>query len=270
MGPVPRVIARALTIAGSDPVGGAGVQQDLRMFAALGVWGLSAITAVTSQDTAGVGGWHAMPPALVASQIAAVANDVGIDAAKTGMLAERAVVQAVADAVDHHRIEPLVVDPVLVSTTGHDLAEPGTLEAIRDLLVPRAALVTPNALEASRLTGIEVADRASQAEAARALRALGARAALVTGGHLGGDEVVDVLDDDEGEHVLRAPRIGAGQARGTGCMLSAAITANLAKGMPLREAVGRASALVRRALEGALALGKGGKVLDVFREGRGP
>lgn len=254
---------RALTIAGSDPGGGAGIQQDLRTFQALGVWGTSAITAVTIQDTLGVHGTHRIPPETVAAQIAAVARDIGVDAAKTGMLPDAAIVEAVARAVADHGIEPLVVDPVMVSTSGDPLMEDDAIETLRATLLPRALLVTPNAREAERLTGVKVTTRAEQAEAARALLALGARAALVTGGHIeDGAHVVDVLIDEDGTHEISGPRIETPNTHGTGCVLSAAITAALARGAPLTDAVRRAKEVVTVALEHSLTLGAGPGPVD--------
>lgn len=248
------MIGRALTIAGSDPSGGAGIQQDLRTFAALGVWGLSAITAVTVQDTARVHAWRALDADEVRAQIDAVLDDVGCDAAKTGMLATVAIVEAVAGAVDRHGVVNLVVDPVLRATVGGALADADLARAIAASLVPRAALVTPNAEEAAVLTGIAVGDRATQVEAAHALVASGARAALVTGGHLDGD-AADVLADADGVETYVAPRAPGADPHGTGCLLSAAIAARLARGDGVRAAVAGAKRIVSAAIARPVRLG---------------
>ena len=255
-------LVRALTIAGSDPGGGAGIEQDLKTFQVLGVWGMAAITAVTIQDTRGVQGWHVIPPEVVERQIAVVAADIGIDAAKTGMLPDVATIQAVVRAIAEHPVPRLVVDPVLVATSGDALATGGVVDALCAELMPRAALVTPNAEEARALTGIEVADREGQAAAARALVAGGAGAALVTGGDLGTAEAVDVLWDGDELRVFAAPWEGPGPYHGTGCMLSAAIAAGLAGGRSLTEAIGRAKALVSQGIRTAPALGGGARPVN--------
>ncbi len=255
-------VVRALTIAGSDPGGGAGIEQDLKTFQALDVWGMAAITAVTIQDTRGVHGWHVIPPEVVERQIAVVAADIGIDAAKTGMLPDVETIQAVARAIADHPVPHLVVDPVLVATSGDALASGGVADALRAELMPSAALVTPNAAEARALTGIEVIDQDGQAEAARALVAAGASAALVTGGDLGTAMAVDVLWDGEELHTFTAPSEGPGPYHGTGCMLSAAITAGLAAGRSLTEAIDRAKALVSQGIRTAPALGRGARPVN--------
>jgi len=256
------MIARALTIAGSDPTGGAGIQQDLKTFQSLGVWGMSAITAVTVQNSRGVRGWHEIPPLTVAAQIDAVATDMGIDAAKTGMLPSASIIHAVADAVSAANIRLLVVDPVITATSGGELAAGGAVAALRARMLGLATVVTPNAVEAERLTGVVVTDAGTQEKAARALVGMGARAALVKGGHLSGDEVVDVLVDRDGVHELRGPRIDTPNTHGTGCCLSAAIAACLAKGMDLRSAAERGKTVVTDALRAALDLGSGPGPVD--------
>jgi len=243
------VIARALTIAGSDPTGGSGVQQDIRTFTMAGVWGLSVVTALTVQDARGV---HAVTPVAASSIVAqlAAAARLGPDAAKTGLLPNVEAVEAVARA----SIPSLVIDPVLTSSSGHRLAGPDVAEALVAELLPRARLITPNAHEASVLTGIDVVDRASQLEAARALSELGT-AALVTGGHIEGEEVIDVLVHS-GEFVeFAGPRIDGPAVRGTGCRLSAGIVAMMAQGADLAEAITGAIGWVRRGIEGASEVG---------------
>ena len=266
MGQLPgteRVTGRALTVAGSDPTGGAGIQQDLKTFAALGVWGLSAITAVTVQDTTGVRRWEPIGPELVRAQVDAVMADVGCDAAKTGMLGTVETVDAVARAITDHLIAPLVVDPVMSAGGGGSLSRGDLAGAIRELLFPRAALITPNTVEASILSGLDVTTRDEQKEVAVALAADGPEAVLVTGGHLEGERVTDVLFAGGELIELEGPKAGGDDVHGTGCALSAAITAFLARGESVETAVRRARGLVADAIARAAALGKGAKVLDV-------
>ncbi len=252
------MICRALTIAGSDSGGGAGIQQDLKTFQALGVWGMTAITAVTVQNTIGVSGFLELPPETVAEQITAVAADIGVDAAKTGMLASAPIIEAVARAVRDAEIERLVVDPVFISKHGDPLMRSDAVDALRRLIVPLALIVTPNAHEASGLAGMpSVASHGEQVEAGHAIRALGARAVLVKGGHVGGGDAVDLLVTADGVREFAAPRLDTPNTHGTGCMLSAAITAGLAKGFDLESAVAQAKEFVTGAIEHSLAIGKG-------------
>jgi len=215
------------------------------------------------QDTEGVREWEPMPATVVRAQIDAVMADIGCDSAKTGMLGTVDVVDAVARASVDHLIEQLVVDPILRSGSGEELARGDLIEAIRELLLPRAALITPNTLEASALTGLEIADLDAQKEAAVALAADGPAAVLVTGGHLGGSHVTDVLFVDGELHEISSPRIDVGEVHGTGCALSASITALLAQGGKLESAVRRARSLVTDAIARALPLGKGARLLEV-------
>ncbi|NUA29323.1 bifunctional hydroxymethylpyrimidine kinase/phosphomethylpyrimidine kinase [Cupriavidus basilensis] len=231
---------RTLTIAGSDSGGGAGIQADLKTFAALGCFGMSAITAITAQNTLGVTGVHAIPADMVAAQIDAVASDIGVDAAKTGMLGTAAIVEAVAAAVDRHGIRQLVVDPVMISTSGATLADDATTQAMVRLLFPRAVLVTPNLPEASYLLGRDITRREEMEQAARDLIALGCPAVLLKGGHL--DPADAGLDDlllsaDGTVRVFRHQRVDTRNLHGTGCTLAAAIAAQLARGDTLVEAV---------------------------------
>jgi hydroxymethylpyrimidine/phosphomethylpyrimidine kinase len=251
------VIPRVLTIAGSDPSGGAGIQADLKTFTVFGVYGMSAITALTAQNTLGVSEVYPVSPRFVRAQIDAVAGDVGIDAAKTGMLANRAVVEAVAAAVRAHRIAPLVVDPVMRAQSGAQLLEDEASSALLAELLPLAALVTPNVPEAAALLGMHIASLADMREAARRLVVAGAAAALVTGGHLDGAEAVDVLYDGATLHELRAPRIATPHTHGSGCMTAAALAACLARGMPLLAAAEEAKRFISKAIAGGLALGTG-------------
>lgn len=251
------MIPRALTIAGSDSSGGAGIQADLKTFTVFGVYGMSAVTALTAQNTHGVHGIETAPAEFVRAQIDAVMTDIGTDAAKTGMLANRAIIEAVVAAVREHRIAPLVVDPVMVAQSGDRLlADDARAVLLRDL-VPLAALLTPNLPEAEALVGRPVASLADMRDAARRLVDAGAAAVLVKGGHMDGVEVVDVLHDGANVHELRAPRIVTTHTHGTGCQLSAAITAGLASGAPLLQAVQEAKRFITAAIGAGLALGTG-------------
>jgi hydroxymethylpyrimidine/phosphomethylpyrimidine kinase len=252
----------ALTIAGSDPGGGAGIQADLKTFQQFGVFGTSVIVALTAQNTRGVSAVEAVSEAMVSAQLAALAEDLPPDALKTGMLAEAGLARLVARAVRESGWGPLVVDPVMVSTSGHRLLSTEAEEVVRDSLLPLAALVTPNLDEAALLTGRAVYDVASMEEAARTLVRFGAGAALVKGGHLGGDEVTDVLLAPAGVRYYRRPRLVTTSTHGTGCTLSAAVTAGLALGRPLERAVEDALDYVHRAIAAAPGLGTGYGPLD--------
>jgi hydroxymethylpyrimidine/phosphomethylpyrimidine kinase len=248
----------ALTIAGSDSGGGAGIQADLKTFQAFGVFGTSAITAVTAQNTLGVRAVRAIDPAMVRLQILAVVEDLHPAAAKTGMLADAAIIASVADTLaSDASIPSLVVDPVMVAASGDPLLAPGAEAALRDRLLPLATLVTPNLDEASRLLGRPVRDVEAMRSAAAELAAATGGAILVKGGHLEGDEVVDLLLHEGRWREWRAPRIETRAGHGTGCTLSAAIAAGLALGRPLEEAVDRAIRYTRAALAAAPSLGSG-------------
>lgn len=250
-------IARALTIAGSDSGGGAGIQADLKTFQALGVFGMTAITAVTIQNTNGVTGYEEISPHVVADQIRAVVTDIGVDAAKTGMLASAAIIAAVAEAVQETSVPNLVVDPVFVSKHGHPLLQEDAVDALRALIMPLALLVTPNLPEAGGLAGFEVRGRDDMERAGRAILDLGARAVLVKGGHLEGGDATDVLVTRDGVRELPAERIDTPNTHGTGCVLSAAITASLARGLSLDDAVDAGKRFVTEAIRHALAIGSG-------------
>ena len=264
----------ALTIAGSDSGGGAGIQADLKTFHQWGVHGTSALTAVTAQNTLGVQAIHPVPAATVASQIRSVATDLPPRAVKSGMLATAAIVATVADGIRRHRLGPYVLDPVMVATSGDTLLEADAVAAVRHELLPLATIVTPNWPEAALLTRtrtrtrtrVTEANRRGMARAARALVDAGAGAALVKGGHLDGDEVVDLFWDGQSEVVFRGPRIDTRHTHGTGCSLSAAIAAGLARGAGLEEAVGRAVRWVREAIAGAPGLGGGDGPVNHFAE----
>ena len=247
----------ALTIAGSDSGGGAGIQADLKTFHRFGVFGTSVVTALTAQNTLGVTAWSATAPELVRAQIDAVAADLRPGAVKSGMLGDAAVVGAAAAGLRAHALGPYVLDPVMVATSGDLLLSRGAVEAITAELLPLATLVTPNLDEAEILVGFPVRDPEAMERAARALvERLGARAALVKGGHLAGGETVDVLFD--GEVVRYAhPRLATTSTHGTGCTLSAAIAAGLAAGHPLRAATATALDYVHRAIATAPRIGGG-------------
>jgi hydroxymethylpyrimidine/phosphomethylpyrimidine kinase len=246
----------ALTIAGSDSGGGAGIQADLKTFAALGVFGTSAIVAVTAQNTLGVRSWIALPPEMVAAQIDAVIEDLGADAVKTGMLANAAIIEVVAERVRAHGLATLVVDPVMVAKSGDPLLEPAAVAALRERLLPLALVVTPNRPEAEVLSGRPVRSLAEARDAARALVDLGARHAVVKGGH-GEGPAIDVLYDGHGFHEYEAPRIATRHTHGTGCTFASAIAAELAKGATVPEAVRRAKDYLTHALRHAPGLGHG-------------
>jgi hydroxymethylpyrimidine/phosphomethylpyrimidine kinase len=250
---------RALTIAGSDSGGGAGIQADLKTFSALGVFGTTAVTAVTVQNTKGVLGYEVLPPQTVADQIVAVAGDIGVDAAKTGMLASAAIVRAVAEAARESALPNLVIDPVFVSKHGHQLLEDEAVEGLRTLLLPLATLVTPNLPEASGLVGFRVDSRETMERAADAVLALGARAVLVKGGHLEVDRSIaeDLFADGRRREWIGAAWIDTPHTHGTGCVLSAAITAHLARGDGLWDSIRAGKDFVTAAIRGALSLGQG-------------
>jgi hydroxymethylpyrimidine/phosphomethylpyrimidine kinase len=251
-------VARALTIAGSDSGGGAGIQADLKTFHALGVWGTSAITAVTVQNTKGVSGYEEISPETAAEQIRSVVTDIGVDAAKTGMLASAAIIEAVAEAVRDTSVPNLVVDPVSVSKHGHPLLAEDAVDALRSRIVPLATLVTPNLPEAALLAGFPVRSEDDMVPAGRAILDLGAAAALVKGGHLEGSrESVDLLVTAEGVQPFAAARIDTPHTHGTGCVLSAAIAAHLARGAELVEAVREGKAFVTEAIRAHLEIGQG-------------
>jgi hydroxymethylpyrimidine/phosphomethylpyrimidine kinase len=263
---------RTLTIAGSDSGGGAGIQADLKTFAALGCFGMSAITAITAQNTLGVTGVHAIPAGMVGAQIDAVATDIGVDAAKTGMLGTAEIVEAVAAAADRHGIRKLVVDPVMISTSGATLSDDATSQAMVRLLFPRAVVVTPNLPEASYLLGRPVTRRAEMEQAAADLIAMGCAAVLLKGGHLEDDGEAgrtggldDLLMTADGKvRVFTHPRVDTPNLHGTGCTLAAAIAARLARGDDLEAAVGTALDFVSQAIAAGaqLRLGAGNGPLN--------
>ena len=248
----------ALTIAGSDSSGGAGIVADLKTFEAHGVWGTVALTAVTAQNTLGVQAVEMLTPEIVRAQISSVVADLGVDAAKTGMLGSAEVVAEVARTIVELGVRPLVVDPVMVASTGGRLLDPDAVEAVVRHLLPQAAVVTPNLAEAAALVGFDVTDRATMERAARALGEMGPKVVLVKGGHLAGDASPDCLLAAGGEPVwLEGPRLADGGAHGSGCVLAAAICAELARGMEPADACVAAKRFVAKAIEAGPALGAG-------------
>ena len=241
---------RILSIAGSDSGGGAGIQADLKTFAALGCYGMTAITALTAQNTLGVRAIHGVPPDMLKSQIDAVMEDLGADAVKIGMLHSAEIVQTVANAIDRHALQNVVLDPVMVATSGAVLIENPAISALVNELFQRVVLVTPNLDEAALLVGKNLTSEQDMEKAAQDLLNKGARAVLLKGGHLAGDVVSDLLlTPNSKPHWMRAPRIHTANTHGTGCTLSSAIATHLALGCSLLDAVEAARAYVRAALE---------------------
>ena len=253
---------RVLILAGSDSGGGAGVQADIKAVTMLGGFAATAITAVTIQNTLGVHGVYPLPIDVIEAQAKAVLDDIGADALKTGMLGSVEVVEAVAGLIDYADNVPTVVDPVMIAKGGSPLLEDRAVEAVRRLMVPRAALLTPNAPEAEALTGIAVADLDGQRRAGEALLEMGARAVLMKGGHVPGETVIDLLLTHDGETVLESERIDTRHTHGTGCTLASACAAGIAKGLPLQVAVAEAWAYVAEAIRRAPGLGQGHGPLD--------
>jgi hydroxymethylpyrimidine/phosphomethylpyrimidine kinase len=252
------LVPRCITIAGSDSGGGAGIQADLKAFAAARVYGMSAIVALTAQNTCEVTAVHELPPEFVRAQLDAVAGDIGIDAAKTGMLYSRAIIEAVADWLDEHPV-PLVVDPVMVASSGARLLEEDAVGALVGRLFPLATVVTPNLLEARALTG----SNAAPDELAEVIVGLGAAAALVTGGH--GDEPVDHLFDGRTHHEIPFERRDVAATHGSGCTHSATLAALLARGLSLLDAAcGAAAAASRAVAQGFAEIGAGDGPVDVL------
>ncbi len=247
----------ALTIAGSDSGGGAGIQADLKTFHQYGVFGTSAIVALTAQNTLGVRAVEPVSSAMVAAQLAALAEDLPPDAVKTGMLADAALVRQVGQWVRTSGWSKLVVDPVMVSTSGQRLLTGDAQAVLREVLLPLATLVTPNLDEAAMLSGLAVHDVSTMERAGATLLSFGARAVLVKGGHLSGDAITDLLMTAEGTRRYHRPRIGSDALHGTGCTLSAAITAGLALGRDLETSVAEALDYVHRAIASAPGLGAG-------------
>ena len=254
----------ALTIAGSDSGGGAGIQADLKTFAAMKVYGMSAITAVTAQNTVRVTGIHPVPASMVAAQIDAVFEDIGADAVKTGMLLESEIVEVVADRLSAHKVDRLVVDPVMIAKSGDRLLNEGAVRSMVDALLPLALVVTPNIPEAESISGVSIGSKADMVRAARAIQSLGTRNVVIKGGHLGRNaDPCDLLLTEDGSEILMcSERVVTSSTHGTGCTFAAALAAALALGMSVEEAFERAKSFVTEALKGALPLGKGHGPVD--------
>jgi len=249
-------LARVLIVAGSDSSGGAGIQADLKTVSALGVYGMTAITALTAQNTAGVFGVVEMDPGFVALQMQVCLEDVGCDAIKTGMLSNAGIIAAVADKISEHPRVPVVVDPVMISKSGTPLLDPQAVEALRRKLLPLAAVITPNLHEAGSLAGHAVRNLSEMKEAARVIHGFGAQNVLVKGGHLE-DSAVDVLFDGQEFVEYPAARIVTRNSHGTGCIFGSALASGLAQGKPVRESVALAKEFVTAAIRGGLPLGRG-------------
>jgi hydroxymethylpyrimidine/phosphomethylpyrimidine kinase len=267
-------VPAALTIAGSDPSGGAGIQADLKTFTVLGVYGASVLTALTSQSTRGVTGILSVPPAFVTLQIATLADDLAIGAVKTGMLNDRVTVTAVAEAFRRFKLAPLVVDPVMVATSGDLLLEPAAVDAVRAELIPLADVLTPNLAEAARLLDAPLAANEAEMEAqARGLLELGCKAVVLKGGHGDGAEAVDVLlQQGHAPRRLALPRIATRNTHGTGCTFAAALTAYLVRGETIECAAWQAKRFVHAALQSGalLAVGHGAGPVDHLHTMRPP
>ena len=259
---MPGPMRTALTIAGSDPSGGAGIQGDLKTFHACGVYGMAVLTALTAQNTTGVRGVHDVPADFVRAQLEAVLDDLPVHAAKTGMLSQAPVIEAVAAALGERPVPFLVIDPVMVSTSGDPLISDEAVGRMVESLFPLATVVTPNLDEAARLLGRPVRDLDGMRAAAQWIRDRGAQAVLVKGGHLAGGDVVDLLLNGSEFQEWRDARIDTDHTHGSGCALAAALAANLAKGLSLVDAIAGARTFVRRGLEQAVVLGKGRNPLN--------
>src|ERR1700757_1268252 len=254
---------RVLIVAGSDSGGGAGIQADIKTVSMLDAYAATAITALTAQNTAGVFGVLPIPPEFVRRQVEVVLDDIGADAIKTGMLHDAAVIEVITTVLQERAAAiPLVVDPVMVAKGGARLIDPAAVEALKRLLIARAAIVTPNLPEAEILYGAAIGGVAEMRAAGESLLALGCRAVLVKGGHLSGQTVSDVLVSAQGARVWESPRVATRHTHGTGCTLASAIAAGLAQGLDTERAVDRARAYVQRAIASAPGLGRGHGPLD--------
>ena len=263
---VSRQVPKAMTIAGSDSGGGAGMQADLKTFAALGVFGTSAITAITAQNTTGVTDVLELPTSLIESQIDAIVSDIGADAVKTGMLSSYEIINTVAERIDHYSFTRVVIDPVMVATTGNRLLREDAEDVLRSVLVPMATVVTPNSREASVLTGLEVTTVDDLKSAARILvHEVGAQNAVVKGGHLDGP-AIDVIYDGTDFWTLTSERIDTTSTHGTGCTLASAIAAGLAKGLNVPESVRAAKDYVTAAIRNSYPVGRGHGPVNHFHE----
>ncbi|UTR13895.1 bifunctional hydroxymethylpyrimidine kinase/phosphomethylpyrimidine kinase [Salipaludibacillus sp. LMS25] len=252
------MLPKALTIAGSDSGGGAGIQADLKTFQELDVFGMSAITAITAQNSQGVSGVYPVSPEGISQQITAVADDIGADAVKTGMLFDEPTIKIVAEKAAYYKWDHLVIDPVMVSTSGSKLLQDDAIHALKTQLFPLATIITPNIPEASEITGRSLTSFELRKEAAKAMYEMGAAAVLIKGGHhLDETKIVDIFYDGSTYVYLSVPRLDTRHTHGTGCTYAAAITAHLAKGRPLIDAVKEAKKFIHVAIKHGFAVGKG-------------
>lgn len=258
------MVHKALTIAGSDSGGGAGIQADLKTFAALGVYGSSVLTAITAQNTVGVTAVHEIPTDMIAAQLAAVLSDIGADAAKTGMLSSAAIIATVAAGVRRHGLTQLVVDPVMVAKSGDRLLREEAVDALRRELLPLALVVTPNIPEAETLAGMAIRTDDDRREAARRIAAFGPRYVIVKGGHAEGDPVDFLFDGATIMPIEAGPRVETTNTHGTGCTFSAAIAAGLARGDDVERAVRAAKEYITAALRASYAVGAGHSPVNHF------
>jgi len=256
-------IPKAMTIAGSDSGGGAGIQADLKTFAALGVYGTSTLTAITAQNTLGVMGVHEVPIEMISAQIDAVLGDIGADAVKTGMLASSTIIECVAEAMTRHQVQRLVVDPVMVAKSGDSLLREDAVETLKTKLIPLAALVTPNIPEAETLTGMEITTPDDVRQAARCIIEMGARGVVVKGGHLEGP-ATDLFYDGSQFQEFTSPRINTTNTHGTGCTFASAVAAGLAQELDMIDAVAQAKEYVTEAIRHSFPLGQGHGPLNHF------
>ena len=260
-----RSMPTAMTIAGSDSGGGAGIQADLKTFAALGVYGTSTLTAITAQNTVGVNAVHEIPTDIITAQIDAVLSDIGADAVKTGMLASSSIIQCVASALERRPVPWLVVDPVMVAKSGDALLWEDAVDALKTLLVPLASVITPNIPEAEALTGIKIESDSQVREAAEAFIAMGAKSVVVKGGHREGP-ATDLFFDGSAFHEFTSPRIETVNTHGTGCTFASAVAAGLARGVSILEAVGLAKEFVTEAIRSSFPVGQGHGPLNHFHK----
>ena len=256
-------VPRAMTIAGSDSGGGAGVQADLKTFAALGVYGSSTLTAITAQNTLGVTAVHEIPTEVISAQIDAVLGDIGADAVKTGMLSSIEIIDCVAEAMTRHQVQRLVVDPVMVAKSGDSLLREDAVDSLKKRLIPLAAVVTPNIPEAETLTGLEITTTEDVRQAAKDIVDMGARSVVVKGGHLEGP-ATDLFYDGSRFQEFTAPRIDTVNTHGTGCTFASAVAAGLAQDMDVVDAVAQAKEYVTEAIRHSFPLGNGHGPLNHF------
>lgn len=255
---------RLLTVAGSDPGGGAGIQADLKTFSAFGVFGMSVVTSVTVQNTKGVSSFHDLPPDIVEKQFEAVASDIGVDAMKTGMLASAPIIEVVAAQIQRHRVQKLVVDPVMHAKNDFSLLPSDAQKALVQKILPLATLLTPNIPEAENLAGQAIRNIQDMERAAKRILDLGPEAVLIKGGHASGDLAIDLFFSGEAFHLIEAPRLKTKNTHGTGCTLSAAIATHLAHGKTPLHAIQEAKTYIQGAIEHGLPLGQGHGPLNHF------